>query len=348
MRRLSLRARLALAFAVAMALVLAVVGALVYFGVRESLHEQAATSAEVREERDETLTTLLGFLLVGGPLALAAATYVGWLLAGAALHPVEAMRRRAAEISADTTGDRLPVPGRDDEIHRLGTTLNEMLDRLDAGLARERRFVADAGHELRTPLALLHTELELALRRPRTREEQEAALRSAAEEVERLTRLAEGLLLLATAEEVALQRTRFPVRDLLGDVARRFGVEVGEADGELEADRVRLEAALGNLVANALRHGAPPVRLDAMREDDHVAIRVTDAGPGFPPDFLPHAFDRFARADAARTEPGAGLGLAIVAAVARAHGGSAEAAGATVTLRLPADQPPRGRRPNVP
>lgn len=325
MNRLSLRLRLSLAFALAMAVVLVVAGAAVYFGVQETLDEQAAASAEVREERDETLSSLLGLLLVGGPLALAAATFLGWLIAGAALRPVEAMRRRAAAISADTTGERLPVPAAHDEIRRLGTTLNEMLNRLDAGLLRERRFVADASHELRTPLALLRTELELALRRPRTPEEQTAALRSAAEEVERLVRLAEGLLLLATADDVALQRSRFGVRDLLETVARRFGAEVGEAEGELHADRLRLESALGNLVANAFRHGAPPVRLDGVREGDRVVLRVTDAGPGFPPDFLPHAFDRFTRADEARTEPGAGLGLAIAAAVAQAHGGETTA-----------------------
>ena len=350
MSRLSLRVRLALAFAVAMAVVLAVAGTAVYLGVRETLDEQAAASPtvreEVREERDETLSSLLGLLLVGGPLALAAATTAGWLLAGAALRPVEAMRRRAAEISADTTGERLPVPVANDEIHRLGTTLNEMLDRLDAGLLRERRFVADASHERRTPRALLQTELELALRRPRSQEELEAALRSAAEEADRLVRLAEGLLLLATSDDVPLRRERFSVRDLLESVGRRFDVDVGEAEGELDGDRLRLESALANLVANALRHGAPPVRLDAIREGDRVVLRVTDSGPGFPAEFLPHAFERFTRADEARTGPGAGLGLAIAAAVARAHGGEAtarnlsgpdlETAGAEVALSLPA------------
>jgi signal transduction histidine kinase len=339
--RLSLRLRLSLAFAVAMAVVLAAAGTAVYLGVAETLDEQAAASPEVAEERDETLASLLGLLLVGGPLALAAATFAGWLLAGAALRPVEAMRRRAAEISADTTGERLPVPASHDEIHRLGTTLNEMLDRLDAGLLRERRFVADASHELRTPLALLKAELELALRRPRTPEEQTAALRSAAEEADRLVGLAEGLLLLATAEDAALRREPVAARELVARVVARFGVEAGEAEGELDADPVRLEAALGNLVENALRHGAPPVVVSARREGDRIVLAVADAGPGFPPGFLERAFDRFARADDARTEPGAGLGLAIAAAVARAHGGEATArnlsgAGAEVALVLPA------------
>ena len=331
-----------------MAAVLALIGASVYLTVRETLNEQIAENTrdavDARGDRDETLDTMLLLFLVGGPVALAAATFAGWLLAGAALRPVEAMRRRAAEISADTTGERLPVPRSEDEIRRLATTLNEMLERLDAGLLRERRFVADASHELRTPLSLLRTELELALRRPRRSEEYEAALRSVAEEVDRLVRLAEGLLLLATAEEAGLQPERIDVRELLEAVARRFAngaeIEMSDTLGELVADRLRLEAALGNLVENGLRHGAPPIRLEALRDGDDAVFRVTDAGPGFPPSFREHAFERFARADEARTEKGAGLGLAIVDAVARAHGGEATArngpgGGAEVTISIP-------------
>jgi two-component system OmpR family sensor kinase len=157
-------------------------------------------------------------------------------------------------------------------------------------------------------------------------------------------RLAEGLLLLATAEEAGIQPERIQARELLERVARRFGnaaaIEVNDSLGVLVADRLRLEAALGNLVENALRHGAPPIRLGAAQEGDRAVFRVTDAGPGFPPDFLEHAFERFARADEARTEQGAGLGLAIAAAVARAHGGEATArnppgGGAEVTISIP-------------
>jgi len=279
------------------------------------------------ENRDEALAGLLAQLLVGGPVALLLASVAGYLLAGAALRPVEAMRRRASEISAETSGSRLPLPRARDEIHRLGATLNAMLDRLDAGLRRERRFVADASHELRTPLASLKAELELALRRPRSGEELVGALRSAAEEVDRLVRLSEALLVLAEDDEgrLPLRRTRFAARDLLEEVAGRFAaVEVGAAEaGELEADRLRLGQALGNLVDNALRHGSPPVRLLASEDGGSLVFRVADAGPGFPPGFLPHAFERFSRADDARTTTGAGLGLALVAAVARAHGGEA-------------------------
>jgi heavy metal sensor kinase len=306
-------------------------------------------------DREEALDGLLAQLFIVGPLALVLSSVAGYLLAAAALRPVEAMRRRAAEVSSERPGQRLPLPKARDEIHRLGETLNAMLGRLEDGMARERRFVADASHELRTPLALLQTELELALRRPRSQEDLERALRSAGEEVDRLTRLAEDLLVLARAEEgrLPLRHASIVSRDLLEAVARRFAVRAETEGRTLEVsvrtpdpilgDRLRLEQALGNLVDNALRHGAGTIRLEAERRDGIVELRVSDEGAGFPPDFLPHAFDRFARADEARSSGASGLGLAIVDAIARAHGGTAHAAnragaGAVVTLVLPTDQ----------
>jgi two-component system, OmpR family, sensor kinase len=306
------------------------------------------------EERDEALAGLLAQLLVAGPLALLLAAAAGYLLAGAALRPVEAMRRRADEISAATAGTRLPLPEAQDEVRRLGETLNAMLERLDEGLQRERRFVADASHELRTPLAVLSTELELALRRPRSPEELESALRSAAEEVDRLVRLSEDLLVLAATQDgrLPVRRAVVPAGELLDAVAGRFAaraaadgraLEVDAPPGEsLLGDRLRLEQALGNLVDNALRHGGGTVRLDAVAANSAVVLGVSDDGAGFPPDFLPRAFERFSRADEARAGYGAGLGLPIVQTIARAHGGEARAAndaggGARVTISLPAD-----------
>ena len=299
------------------------------------------------EDRDEALGGLLAQLVVGGPIALLLSSLAGYLLAGAALRPVEDMRRRAEGISAETPGRRLPLPEAHDEIRRLGETLNAMLARLEAGLERERRFVADASHELRTPLALLKTELEVALRRPRTADELQEALRSAAEEADRLTRLAEDLLVLASADEggLRLREERLETRELLESVARRFGqngrpIEVAADAQTLTGDRVRLEQAVGNLVDNALRHGAGTVRLEAV----DAGIRVSDDGAGFPADFLPRAFERFSRADAARARGATGLGLAIVDAIARAHGGSVaarnrEGGGAEVEISLPAHRP---------
>jgi two-component system OmpR family sensor kinase len=302
------------------------------------------------DDRNEALAGLKAQLLIGGPLALLLASAAGYALAAAALRPVEAMRRRAEEISATTAGRRLPVPRRDDEVGRLARTLNEMLARLESGLERERRFVAEASHELRTPLALLKTALELALRRPRTADELRAALESAADETDRLALLADALLVLARAEEGALPLARedVPARDLLEVVARRFGasgrpLELAVDEGvTVVADRLRLEQALGNLVDNALRHGAGAVRLEAAPEDGLVALRVSDEGGGFPAEFLPRAFDRFSRADGSRSGSGAGLGLALVAEIARAHGGSVRAlnlpdGGACVVVLLPRD-----------
>jgi heavy metal sensor kinase len=305
------------------------------------------------EDRADALSGLLAQLLVVGPLALVLTAVGGYLLAAAALRPVETMRRRAASVSAENPGQRLPLPKAQDEIRRLGETLNEMLARLEAGLARERRFLTDASHELRTPLASLQAELELALARPRDEDELLRAIRSVADEVDGLARLAEDLLVLARADEGRLPLNRAPLQpaQLLESVARRFAGRAkrdrrriateARGDEPVDCDRLRLEQALGNLVDNALRHGAGTVRLRVDRNGDWLTLRTADEGPGFPPEFLPHAFERFARADQARGDGAAGLGLAIVDAIARAHEGSAQAAngdsgGAVVTLTIPA------------
>jgi signal transduction histidine kinase len=262
------------------------------------------------------------------------------------------MRARAADITASTPGQRLPVPEARDELSRLASTLNDMLARLEAAFEHERRFVDDASHELRTPLTMLRTELELALRQKRSRAELEAALQSAAEETEWLNQLAEDLLLIARSD-----RGRLPVRpaqldaqEVLAAVAARFdaaaaahGRRIVVASREpvaLVADRMRLEQALGNLVANALRYGAGGVDLRATVDDGTVELHVTDEGRGFAPEFIPRAFDRFSRADSARTTGGSGLGLAIVELIAEAHGGKAGVAnrpsgGADAWIALP-------------
>ena len=307
-----------------------------------------------RENRAETLNSLLVAFLIGGPIALLLASLGGYLLAGAALRPIEAMRRRAAEISTSSLDERLPVPPARDEVARLGDTLNAMLTRIENGLARERRFVADASHELRTPLALLKTELELAVRHSRSPEELERAIRSAADETDRLARLADDLLLLARSEQgrPSLHLEPLDVAEVLGTVARRFGRRAEAEARELVvdvqpelgvvADRLRLEQALANMVDNALRYGGGRVALTAAAADGFVELHVADEGRGFPPTFLAHAFERFSRADEERGGPGSGLGLAIVATIARAHAGEAhvanrDGAGADVWIALPRD-----------
>jgi heavy metal sensor kinase len=293
-----------------------------------------ATSLASRQDALEHLFFQLG---VAGPIALLLAGLAGYALAAAALRPVESMRRRASAISAAKPGLRLPVPPSHDEIARLAETLNAMLGRLEDSIEHERRFVADASHELRTPLALLKTELELALRRRRSHAELEAALRSAAEETERLTALAEDLLLIAHSDQSGLpvRPERAEVQTLLQATADRFASRVAAEDRDLRvldagsvtvlADPVRVEQALDNLVENALTHGAGTVELSARERGSFVELHVGDEGPGFAPGFAARAFDRFSRADEARSRTGTGLGLAIVDVIARAHGGEAGA-----------------------
>ncbi len=288
--------------------------------------------------RSEALTNLLSQLVIGGPLALLAAAILAYILASAAFRPVESMRRQAEAISATEPGRRLPVTTARDEVARLSTTLNDMLARLEAALATERGFVSDASHELRTPLTLLKAELDLALSRERPAEELAAALRSAAEETDRLTQLAEDLLVLARADQgrLPIKRSTIDAREMLENVRERFGRRTADNGMTLEVivpaglllrgDRLRLEQAMTNLVENALRHGASPVVLSALRQDERVEFHVLDKGPGFEEDFLPRAFERFSRADESRPTGGTGLGLSIVEIITRAHGGTAHAA----------------------
>jgi two-component system OmpR family sensor kinase len=262
------------------------------------------------------------------------------------------MRRKADEITEDDPGERLPVGGTDDEIARLGTTLNRMLARLEIAVERERAFVSDASHEFRTPLAVLKTELELALKGDRPREMLRDALQSASEETDRLAELADALLVIARADggNLHLATTEIDTAALLDGVSVRFGARVRASGRELVVDEAppghvtadphRVEQALGNLVENALRHGNGNIHLGTTARDDTIALFVRDEGPGFPPEFVAEAFERFTRADQARPRGGAGLGLSIVQAIARAHGGEARAAndpdgGAKVSIVLP-------------
>ena len=308
------------------------------------------------EDRREALSRLARMLAIGGPITVVLAGGVGWVVAGFALRPVDRMRSKAAAISADELTTRLPVPETRDELARLAETLNEMLGRLGAALDRERRFVADASHELRTPMANLKAGLELALARSRTKEELLEALRSAGEETERLVRLAEDLLVLVRAGKQPLPIVREPVD--VGELVRREAskfLPVAErhgctirtevvTDGPASLDPERFRQIVGNLLDNAIRHSPPgaPVTVGVRIDDGAIALEVSDEGEGFPSAFLPHAFEPFARAEASRsrTVGGTGLGLAIVLTLAEAHGGVAIArnrpdGGAQVVVELP-------------
>jgi signal transduction histidine kinase len=306
------------------------------------------------ESTEAAITRVHTGLLIGGGVAVLVAAAGGWVLAGAALRPVERMRRTAAAISEHDTSARLPVPSSHDELQALATTMNALLADLQDALRRQRAFVADAGHELRTPLAVLRTELELAGRPSRTRAELQDAVEHAAEETDRLQRLAEDLLFLAHRDgdaDIGLEPTPLaPIvwgavdasRSSANDAAVEIAVQIDERVCAPVAPAL-LRPAIDNLLTNAIR-AAPvgsAVTVSLRRVGDSAVIDVVDEGPGFPPEFLPHAFERFRRADVARTRAGGtGLGLAIVRAVAEAHHGSADAAnrparGAVVTIRVP-------------
>ena len=299
------------------------------------------------EPTDAAVTRVDRALWIGGAIAVAVAGIGGWLLASAALRPVERMRREAADISEHDPTARLPVPATRDEIAALATTMNALLARLQNALQRQRAFVADASHELRTPLATLQAELELARRPQRSRADLDDAIEHAAGETQRLARLAEEMLLLARADEpTGEEQHSAPVAAIVEDA-------IADTNGYAEGRdvRIRLDAAEGvrarvapTLLRQAVRNLLNNVTVRLRRDGESAVIEVVDEGPGFPPEFLPHAFERFRRADDSRSRAGGGtgLGLAIVLAAARAHGGTAAVAnrsdgGAIVTLRIPAE-----------
>jgi signal transduction histidine kinase len=264
------------------------------------------------EERNRAIDDLTYVLLVGGPAALLLASLAGYALTGAALRPVEVMRRR------------------------------------------ERSFIADASHELRSPLTMLRAELELMARDKPSGADLQAATASAIEETERLGRLADDLLLLTRSDSERFELRPTPVAPsvLVGDAAARArrrpsaaGIRIAVGDvvdaPAVPADAGRIGQALDNMLDNALRYATGEIELETRRVGSCVEIHVLDDGPGFPPDFLPRAWERFSRADAARTDDGAGLGLAIIRTIAELHGGGADAAnrpggGADVWISLPA------------
>jgi heavy metal sensor kinase len=316
--------------------------------------------AESLQGVEESVRRVLVLLLLGGPAALAGTALVGWWLARKALRPVGRMTSRAAGINIDHLHERVPVPPARDEIGHLAVTLNAMLDRLEQGVDEKRRLVADASHELRSPLAVMRAELDVSLRDgdlPATARE---VLESVREEVHRLSRTADNLLILAQVDAGRLALLTAPVRlrDASGAAARalrpladakgvRLEVE-GDGDGDghdAEADPERLHQVLTNFIHNAITFTAAggEVRVADWRRGDEVGVTVTDDGPGIPAEARAHVFDRFYRVDSARGRDagGSGLGLAICSEIARAHGGrvwadSGAGGGSAFSLALPA------------
>ncbi|MBK5290039.1 MAG: HAMP domain-containing protein [Acidimicrobiia bacterium] len=308
------------------------------------------------EAADDAVSRVQSGLVLGGIVTVLLAAGGAWLLGTLALRPVERMRRQAASISEHDAEGRLPLSRTHDEIAELGETMNALLARLQQALAQQRAFVADAGHELRTPLAILRTELELASLPDRDEFELRHAIAEAATETERLSQLAEELLFLARHDEHGPRRSRElqPMRPILDRAAavaisraarKRVAIAL-DVDPELAAAVIGddIRRAIDNVLTNAVRHApiGSTVEIRAARVRDDLVITIADQGPGFPAEFLPRAFERFGRADTARTrdDGGSGLGLAIVRAVARDHGGDADVSnrpdgGAEVSIRFP-------------
>jgi heavy metal sensor kinase len=277
-------------------------------------------------------------LLLGGPLIVIAMAALTWWVVGLTLRPVAALRREAAQLSASgLERSRLPVPDAQDEIHSLALTLNGMLDRLDSSTARQRRFIGDAAHELRSPIASLRLQLEVAQRldqSPAMRELTDDALL----DVDRLTHLIDDLLVLARSDERGGSHARLPVRlaELAGTVLsgyRDARVPVRQVAGEqvtVLGDADGLHRVLVNLIDNAVRYAASEVTVAVtVRPPSGVGfadavLTVADDGPGVPPSKRERVFDRFYRLDTARSraEGGTGLGLSIVREIVTAHGGT--------------------------
>jgi signal transduction histidine kinase len=301
-------------------------------------------SAISRNKRDEALRELLLQLAIADLATLFAASVVGYRAARAALNPVE--RFRVAAASSDGSS-LLPVAtGRDDEIARLGHTFNDLLERINRASSRERQFLADASHELRSPLALMRTELEMALRRPRSEKETHDAFESLRVQVERLIVLSNALLDL---EELRASgppaREPIDLEQLADHLGSRIAAQPGAANRPFHADIPQgatvdgnshwLELALNNLVSNALIHGDGAITVVVTQQAGRTQITINDEGEGIPTEFRDRAFDRFTRAETSRTSPGSGLGLALVQAVAEAHGGTATVHGSAATIDLP-------------
>ncbi len=314
------------------------------------------------DELDSSLARVREWLVLIGPLLVVIAGTGGWVLAGRALRPVEQLRLEATTISTGSPDRRLVVPAPRDEIRRLAQTLNDLLDRLQGALARQKEFVTAASHELRTPLAGIGAELDVARQPGRSLEEVRASLDIVGREVGQMSLLTRDLLLIARGDEneLSLDLAMRPLEPLAVDALQSLrhqadvqGVAlVLDAEPAVTAsvDANRFRQVVANLVENALGHatGTRSVELTLRRDADWVTVEVGDRGPGFPAGYLPRAFERFSRGgpERSRDTGGTGLGLAIVRVLVEAHGGTVEVrnrdgGGALVRARFPARE--RGR-----
>jgi heavy metal sensor kinase len=314
---------------------------------------------------DQSVRLLVLIMLLTGPLIVVAAAAGGWLVARRALQPVATMTTTAAGIGIDRLHDRVPVPDGRDELSALAGTLNTMLGRLEDGVEAKRRLIADASHELQTPLAVMRTELDVSLASGTLPPDVVEVLESTREETDRMTRIVRNLLTLARADEGTLRLLRGPVdlADVAGQavaslevLARERGVGLAlSGDAALvDGDAEYLRLVLVNLIENAIKYsgeGAHVAVETAVREDE-AFVSVSDTGPGIPAESQRLVFERFYRLDRSRSKEngGSGLGLAISREIVQAHGGRIElesepGTGSRFSVVLPVARSRRSRRP---
>jgi heavy metal sensor kinase len=324
----------------------------------------AVVAAESTAPIDRSVHRLIVLLLIAGPAALAATAAGGWWLARRSLRPIQRLTDEAALIGIDRLADRLPEPATHDEVARLAATLNTMLARIEAGVEEQHRLIADASHELRSPLAAMRAELDVSLRADHLDPQAAAVLRSARAEVDRLSRTVDGLLTLAQADQGALdlelgpvdlatvaEETAHRLQSLAAD--RSIDLRTSLDPAPVRGDPGRLAQAVANLLDNAIKYSPAggAVVVSTATDGAHARLDVLDEGPGIPPDARERVFDRFARLDASRTQAtgGAGIGLSLVQEIARAHGGRASTepgprGGSRFSLVLPSSAGTPARR----
>jgi signal transduction histidine kinase len=321
--------------------------AVVVRGVAGPDGDAVVISAESLETAERATDVLLKLLAFGYPVLLVLVAGTSYWLTGLALRPVDVMRRRVAGVTANDRAARVPVPPSRDEIAQLATTMNAMLDRLAASTEVQRRFVADASHELRSPLATIRAAHEIAALHPET-SDWDSVTTDVLAEVGRLERLVDDLLFLARADEHG-PRPQFEDVDLDDLVTSEAGrlrritalqVDVNAEPLRVGGDRHQLQRALRNLTDNAVRHATHRIEIRAGGMGEDAVVDVIDDGPGIPTADHERIFERFVRLDSSRDRAGggAGLGLAIAREIAAAHGGelaALDAPGAHLRLCLP-------------
>jgi len=279
-------------------------------------------------------------MAIGLPIAVCVAVVGGFVLVRRALRPVEQIARKAEAITQHNLSERLPVVQTGDELERLSISLNHMINRLEGSIESSKRFVADASHEMRTPLTVLRGELEGLAQDEKLRPQTRETLGSMLEEVDRLVEVVEGLLALSRldAGEARAEWVSFDLAELAASTADQMALLAEDKsitvvcesspDVIIEGDRARMKQVVVNLLDNAIKYtpNGGKIRLRIMREGDQAVLEIADEGVGIPQEALPHVFKRFYRVDGSRSrdQGGAGLGLSIVESICTAHGAQVE------------------------